>query len=298
MTPTIMDQASGDAWTLYNGDSVEVLRDVPDHSVHLSVFSPPFSSLYTYTPSDRDLGNVSSRDEFFEHFGYITRELRRVMVPGRTLAVHTAELQKYETRDGIRGRYDFPGDCIRHFEAEGFSYRARITVDKNAQTQAIRNHPVELLFATLARDASKLGMAIADYILIFTAPGDNPIPIHPDVSKEEWIQWARPVWPDIREMDILPVAGSKENDEERHLCPLQLPVIERCARLWSNPGEVLLSPFAGIGSEGVASMRVGRKFLGIELKPSYFKVAKKNIAAAERAAAAGDLFSSLIEATA
>lgn len=287
----VMDQASGDNWALFNGDAVEVLRELPDRSAHLAVFSPPFSSLYTYTPSEKDLGNVTTREEFFEHFGYVTRELRRVLVPGRTVAMHTGEIQQYASRDGIRNRYDFPGDCIRHMESEGFAYRARITIDKNAQTQAIRNHPVELMFQTLDRDASKLGMAIADYVLLFTVPGTNPIPIKGDVSKEEWITWARPVWTDIREMDILPVYGSKGDDEERHLCPLQLPVIERLVRLFSNRGETTLDPFNGIGSTGYVSLKHHRRYVGIELKPSYFRVAAKHLAEAEQLAYSGNLFS-------
>lgn len=314
-----MDQAEGDGWVLFNGDSAEVLRGIPDRSVALSVFSPPFSSLYTYTPSVRDLGNVRSRGEFFEHHAFIRDELARAMMPGRIVAAHTAELQEYGTRDGRRGRYDFPGEYVRHMKAGGFTYCGRITIDKNPQTQAIRNHPQELLFATLRKDASKCVPALADYLLVFRAPGENAAPIPHPIDEDAWISWARPVWPyeapsdtdlallaswldldpiwrDIREMDILPAAGSKENDDERHLCPLQLPVIERCVRLWSNPGETVLSPYAGIGSEGVAALRCGRRFVGCELKPSYFKVATRFLREAEAAMATPDLFSYADEA--
>lgn len=315
----VMEEARGENWTLYNGDSAEVLRGIPDRSIGHAVFSPPFSSLYTYTPSARDLGNVRSREEFFEHHAYIRDELARVMMPGRIVAAHTAELQKYGTRDGRRGRYDFPGDYIRHMEAGGLTYCGRVSIDKNPQTQAIRNHPQELLFATLRKDASKCVPALADYLLVFRAPGENVVPIPHPIDEERWIAWAHPVWPyeapadtdaamlaswldldpiwrDIREMDILPAAGSKENDDERHLCPLQLPVIKRCVTLWSNPGETVLSPYAGIGSEGVGAVECGRRFAGCELKPSYFKVAVRFLQDAERRARTPDLFSTLGEA--
>lgn len=278
----VCEQVMSDKYALYLGDSAEVLKGLPDESVHHSIYSPPFSSLYTYTASDRDLGNVKNREEFFEHFGYVSREVFRVLMSGRIMAVHTYELQLYGTRDGRRARYDFPGDCIRHLEAVGFNYKARITIDKNPQTQAIRNHPQELLFATLRKDAAKCAMAQADYLLIFEKPGENPIPIPQPVDEETWIKWAAPVWKDIPEMAILPFAGSKDNDDERHLCPLQLPVIERSVKLWTNPGETVLSPFAGIGSEGYEAVRCGRRFIGCELKPSYFRVASRNLREAEQ----------------
>ncbi len=189
--------------------------------------------------------------------------------------MHTYEIQLYGSKDGRRARYDFPGDCIRHMESVGFNYIARITVDKNPQTAAIRNHPQELLFAQLRRDASKIAPAQADYLLIFRAPGTNPVPIMAPVDENTWIAWAAPVWKDLREMDILPAAGSKDNDDERHLAPLQLSVYERCYRLWSNPGETVLDPFSGIGSGGVVALRTGRKFVGIELKESYFNAATR-----------------------
>ena len=298
--PAIRDEAHGDSWSLFNGDSCDVLPLLPDHSVHLAVYSPPFSSLYTYTPSERDLGNVHTREEFFAHHAFIARELLRIMVPGRVVAVHTYEIQEYGTSHitGRRGRYDFPGDYLRHMEAAGFRWKGRITIDKNAQTQAIRNNPQELLFAQLKRDGAKLCVAQADYVLVFEAPGDNPVPIHPDVDEDTWIRWARPVWSDetgtgsgIREMDILPNAGAKENDDERHLCPLQLPVIERCVRLWSNPGETILDPFAGIGSTPYQAVLLGRRGVGIELKPSYWKCAVAFCQEAEQQTKQPDLFS-------
>lgn len=288
----IMEETSGKDWHLYNGDSAEVLSRLPARSVDFSVFSPPFASTYTYSPSERDLGNVSTEDQFFEQFGYITRELLRVMRPGRLVAMHVANLPRYEVKHGYSGRYDFRGDVIRHFESEGFHYHSEICIDKNPQAQAIRTHSKGLLFVQLQRDAAAMWQAWADYVIVMRAPGRNDRPVSTDLSQEEWIEYARPVWHGIRETDVLGVTEARENDDERHLCPLQLPVIERCVRLWSAPGEVVLSPFAGIGSEGVVSLRLGRRFVGVELKPSYYRVAARNLRSVDSEADALTLFES------
>jgi len=290
MSNAVMDQAHGDGWALYNGDSAEVLPTLPDRSVDFSVFSPPFSSTYTYSPSLRDLGNVGSDEEFWDQFGYITRELLRVMKPGRLVAMHVANLPTYENTHGASGRSDFRGDTIRHFQDAGFVYHSEICIDKNPQAQAIRTHSKGLLFVQLNRDAAAMWQAWADYIVVMRTPGKNAEPVQTDLTQEEWIEYARPVWHGIRETDVLGVADARENDDERHLCPLQLPVIERCVRLWSGPGEVVLSPFAGIGSEGVVSLQQGRKFVGIELKPAYWRVARRNLANAHAAKDQMDLF--------
>lgn len=318
----IMDQATGPDWTLFNGDSAEVLPHLPASSVDLAVFSPPFSSTYTYSPSERDLGNVSSDTEFWEQFAFISRELARVMKPGRLAAIHVANLPAYKNTHGYAGRRDFRGDTIRHFEAAGFRYHSEITIDKNPQAQAIRTHSHGLLFAQLQRDARHMWQCWADYVVVMRAPGENDVPVTTDLTQEDWIDWAHATWPaaggrevdqasaewadrllsqvwyGIRETDVLGVAEARENDDERHLCPLQLPVIERCVRLWSNPGEVVLSPFAGIGSEGVGALRNGRKFVGVELKPSYFRVAARNLTDAHHAASEPDLFDTLESADA
>lgn len=278
----LMNQAHSDDWTLYNGDSAEILPELPTHSVDLAVFSPPFSSTYTYSPSIRDLGNVKNDAEFWDQFGFISRELLRVVKPGRLVALHVANLPAYENTHGASGRRDFRGDTIRHFEQAGFIYHSEVTIDKNPQAQAIRTHSKGLLFVQLNRDAAAMWQAWADYIVVMRAPGKNSEPVKTDLTQEEWIEYARPVWYGIRETDVLGVSEARENDDERHLCPLQLPVIERCVRLWSAPGEVVLSPFAGIGSEGVISVRSGRKFVGIELKPAYWRVARRNLEAADR----------------
>lgn len=297
----IMDEAHGENWTLYNGDSAEVLPMLPTASVDLSVFSPPFSSTYTYSPSERDLGNVGSDAEFWEQFAWISAELLRVMRPGRLVCVHVANLPTYQIRDGASGRKDFRGDTIRHFVEAGFVYHSEVTINKNPQAQAIRTHSKGLLFVQLKRDAAHMWQAWADYLVVFRAPGANATPVVSDLSQEEWIEWARPIWPvaatdqasfewtgalndcwyGIRETDVLSARAARENDDERHLCPLQLPVIERCVRLWSGPGEVILSPFAGIGSELVGAIRNGRRAIGVELKPAYFRVATENLRRAE-----------------
>jgi DNA modification methylase len=290
MTDAIMDQTHSTAWALYNGDSAEVLGQLPDRSVDLSVFSPPFASVYTYSPSDRDLGNVPNERVFFEQFSYITAQLARIMRPGRLVAMHVANLPRYENTHGYSGRYDFRGDVIRHFQDHGFLYHSEICIRKNPQAQAIRTHSKGLLFVQLKRDAAAMWQAWADYVVVMRTPGRNDRPIPSDLTQEEWIDYANPVWDGIRETDVLGVHEARENDDERHLCPLQLPVIERCVRLWSAAGEVVLSPFAGIGSEGVVAVREGRKFVGIELKPSYYRVAARNLRRAEQGAAADTLF--------
>lgn len=289
----VMDEAFGESWALYNGDSAEVLPQLPDASVHLSVFSPPFSSTYTYSPSDRDLGNVRSDAEFWEQFRWISEELRRVMMPGRLVAIHVANLPTYANRDGASGRKDFRGDTIRHFIDAGFVYHSEVTIDKNPQAQAIRTHSKGLLFVQLARDAAAMWQAWADYLVVMRTPGDNPTPVVTDLTQEEWIEYARPVWRGIRETDVLSAADARENDDERHLCPLQLPVIERAVRLWSGPGEVVLSPFAGIGSEGVGAVKMGRRFIGVELKPAYWRVACENLRRVEAEKDALTLFSAM-----
>jgi DNA modification methylase len=276
-----MDQSNGANWTLFNGDSAEVLPNLPSNSVDLALFSPPFSSTYTYSPSIRDLGNVKDDAQFWEQFRFITRELLRVVKPGRLVAMHVANLPAYENTHGASGRRDFRGDTIRHFESEGFVYHSEICIDKNPQAQAIRTHSKGLLFVQLQRDAAAMWQAWADYVVVMRTPGKNTEPVQTDLTQEEWIEYARPVWYGIRETDVLGVSEAREHDDERHLCPLQLPVIERCVRLWTGPGEVVLSPFTGIGSEGVISVRLGRKFVGVELKPSYYRVAARNLKAAE-----------------
>jgi DNA modification methylase len=298
----LTDDAAGDRWQLMLGDSCERLTELPDESIHLSVYSPPFQSLYVYSATPRDLGNSADRNTFFDHYRYVIREVHRLTRPGRISCVHTADVATTKATHGVTGLYDFPGDVIRAHEAEGWTYTGRVWVDKDPQAQAIRTKSQALLFATKNRDTSKTRPAIGDQLLIFRKPGDADPPISVgvptdddrrrggDVTNEEWIQWARPVWLGIRETHTLNAAVARDNADERHLHPLQLDFIERCVRLWSNPGETVLTPFAGIGSEVYTAVKLGRRGIGVELKPSYWRTAVDNLQRLENEMAEPTLF--------
>ena len=282
MSDTILDEyttddAHGDNWHLMLGDSCERLAEIPDNSIGLSVYSPPFASLFTYSPSLRDLGNSSSRAEFIEHYGYIIRDVLRVTMPGRVTCVHLQQLTTTKVTHGYSGLTDFRGDVIRAYVENGWQFHGEVTIDKDPQAQAIRTKAQALMFVTKNRDSSATRPGLADYLLIFRKPGDNAIPIKNDVSNEEWIDWARPVWLDIHETRTLNARAGRDSADERHICPLQLDFIERCVRLWSNPGERVLSPFAGIGSEVYTARKLGRFGVGCELKPSYWATAVRNL---------------------
>jgi DNA modification methylase/superfamily II DNA or RNA helicase len=284
------DEAEGDGWRLLLGDSCERIQELDTHSVDLSVFSPPFSSLYTYSPSSRDIGNCKSAQEFWKHFGFVAEGLLAAMKPGRNVCVHVSQIPLMKAKDGVIGVNDFRGATIRMFQSYGFIYHGEVCIDKDPQAQAIRTHSKGLLFAQLKRDAAWLRPALADYIVVFRTPGENRVPVAPDIDNETWIQWARPIWYGIKESDTLSVLEARSEKDERHICPLQLGTIERCIRLWSNKGETVFSPFAGIGSEGYQAMLLDRRFVGIELKPEYFRVAVRNILEAERKSKAERLF--------
>lgn len=290
--PYVEDDAEGDGWKLMLGDSAERLKEVGADSVGFSIFSPPFATLYTYSASERDLGNSRDYEDFFQHLSYITDELYRVMMPGRSVAVHCAQLPTTQQTDGVIGMKDFRGDLIRHYAEHGFIYHGEVCIDKDPQAQAIRTHSKSLLFVQLRKDSSWMRPAFADYLLIMRKPGDNQEPVHPDISNDDWIEWARPIWYNIRESNTLNAAEARGDKDERHICPLQLDTIERAIRLWSNPGELVLSPFAGIGSEGYEAVLTGRRFVGVELKPEYFRTAVKNLGNAERLANQDNLFAS------
>jgi hypothetical protein len=284
-----MTVTEGANWTLVNGDSCEQLPTLAADSVDLSVYSPPFSSLFTYSATERDIGNCSTHAEFLEHLGYIIRELYRVTKPGRLSCCHISQLPSTKATHGVIGLIDLRGAMIQAFAAEDWIYHGEVCIDKDPQAQAIRTHAKGLLFVQLKKDSSWLRPALADYILVFRKPGENAVPVIPDVTNEEWIEFARPIWYGIRESDTLNAAVARENDDERHICPLQLGTIERCVRLWSNPGELVLSPFAGIGSEGFEAVRLGRRYWGCELKPSYYKTAVNNLKTAETMKTQGSL---------
>lgn len=278
----VTDDAQGHAWRLMLGDSCERLAELDAESIDLSVYSPPFASLYTYSPTSRDLGNSHGREEFLEHYGYVVREVLRLTKPGRLSCVHVQQLTTTKATHGIVGMTDFRGQVIQAHLDAGWIYHGEVTVDKDPQAQAIRTKAQALMFNTLHRDSAMTRPALADYVIVFRAPGENRVPIQSDVDNETWIEWARPVWLGIRETDTLNERVAREAADERHVCPLQLPLIERCVRLWSNKGETVLSPFAGIGSEGVVAVRQGRRFVGCELKASYWKTACEYLAAAEQ----------------
>lgn len=289
------ERTQGDDWTLVNGDSCEQLGTLDANSVDLSVYSPPFMSLYTYTASERDLGNCATQGQFFEHFGFLQRELLRVTKPGRLTCCHVAQVPALLERDGYIGLKDFRGLTIAAFQSNGWIYHGEVCIDKDPQAQAIRTKSKGLLFVQMKKDSSWSRPALADYILVFRKPGENAVPIthsttDAELTNEQWIEWARPIWYGIRESDTLQVAEGRENDDERHICPLQLGTIERCIRLWSNPGELIVSPFAGIGSEGFEAIRLNRRFWGCELKPSYAALAVRNLRTAESMKTQGDLF--------
>lgn len=289
----VTDEAAGNGWRLLLGDSCERLGEFDDESVDLSIHSPPFDALYTYSASFRDLGNCATREEFLEHYGFVVRELLRLTKPGRIAAVHVMDLSLTKATHGVVGLTDFSGQVIGAYQREGWTYIARVTVRKNPQAAAQRTKAQGLMFTTLHRDSSKTRPVHPDYVLLFRKPGENAVPIRTDVDNDTWIKWAEAIWDDIRETDTLNVKVAREEEDERHICPLALPLIERCVRLWSNCGELVLSPFAGIGSEGYVAVQRGRRFLGVELKRSYWRTALDNLRSAEQATDQPDLFTSL-----
>ena len=274
-------------WKMMLGDSVERIAEVADDSVDLSVFSPPFLSLFTYSPSERDIGNSRTDDEFWTHFGFLIDEIRRATKPGRNCAVHVQQVPTTMTHDGVTGLKDFRGDVIRGFQSRGWTFHGEVTIDKDPQAQAIRTKAKGLLFVQKDRDRSWLRPAFADYILVFKKPGDNAVPVRSDeVSNDNWIEWARPIWYGIRESATLNAAEAREQRDERHIAALQLETVRRCVLLWSNRNELILDPFAGIGTTGYVAIQNDRRFVGCELKRSYFEAACRNI---DRASGVMDL---------
>lgn len=282
MDAYVTDEAHGQGWRLMLGDSCERLAELEDDSVDLSVFSPPFASLYTYSPSPRDLGNSGDRAEFLEHYRYVIDHVLRLTKPGRISCVHVQQLSTTKATHGVVGLTDFRGQVIQAHVDAGWVFHGEVTIDKDPQAQAIRTKAHALMFQTLNRDSASSRPAMADYLLMFRAPGENAVAVKPDCDNETWIQWARPVWYDIRETDTLNTRVARDDADERHICPLQLPLIERCVRLWSNAGETVLSPFAGIGSEGYVAIKHRRRFVGCELKPSYWRTAAENLRTVEQ----------------
>lgn len=270
MDAYMTDEAAGENWRFLLGDSAERMSELESESVHLSVYSPPFESLYTYSPSPRDMGNSLNRGDFFDQYGYIIRENLRITVPGGLCCVHVQQTTTTKAMHGQVGMTDFRGDVIRAYQSDGWIYYGEVTVDKDPQAQAIRTKATTLMFATKNRDSSHSRPALADYLLIFKKPGDRPEQVKTDCTNEEWIEWARPIWYGIQESNTLNARIARESDDERHLTPLQLDFIERVVRLYSNPGDTVFTAFGGVGSELFVSVKLGRRALGIELKPSYW----------------------------
>lgn len=286
---------TGDMYTAMLGDSCDRLKEIESDSVHLSVYSPPFADLYTYSASERDLGNSRDWDEFFSHYAFIIREVLRVTKPGRITCVHTSDIPAMDVKDGYIGMKDFPGAVIKAYEAEGWIYHGCAYVQKNPQAQAIRVKAKGLAFGQLRRDSTWNRPALIDRVLFFRKDGENDTPVLPvtngEMDNEMWIDWANGIWLGISESDTLQFTTARAADDEKHICPLQLGTIERCIKLYSNPGETVLTPFMGIGSEAYQAIKFGRRAIGIELKESYFKVAVKNLESVERDTKTPDLFS-------
>jgi hypothetical protein len=282
---------SGKGWTMHLGDSVEICKTVDSDSIHYSIFSPPFSSLYTYSNSSRDMGNCLGDKQFFDHFSYLIKDLHRITMPGRLVSVHCMDIPTTKTHHGYIGLRDFRGDIIRAFEATGFIYHSVVVIWKDPVTAMQRTKALGLLHKQLKKDSAMSRQGIPDYIVTFRKPGENPEFVsHTDESfpVSIWQKWASPIWTDINPSDTLQFRSAREHKDEKHIAPLQLEVIRRLVTLWSNPGDLILSPFAGIGSEGYISLQLGRKFVGIELKESYYNQAVANLSIARQEM--GELF--------
>jgi DNA modification methylase len=280
----VNNEAHGQGWAIYNADCVDFASQLPDECIDLSIYSPPFSSLYTYSDSVADMGNSKDDGEFFTQYGFLIREKFRITKPGRISCVHCMDLPSSKQMHGYIGRRDFSGDIIRaHIEA-GWIYHCRITIWKDPVVEMQRTKALGLLYKQLKKDSCRSRMGNPDYLLVFYKPGDNPQPVEhkPDeFTVEQWQQWASPVWMDINQTNVLNGRGAREERDERHICPLQLDVIFRCLVLWSNRGDTVYSPFAGIGSEGYMSVVHGRRFVGTELKGKYFEQAARNLEEAQ-----------------
>lgn len=270
-------------YAAYNGDCVEVLAELPDASVDFSIYSPPFASLYTYTDSDRDMGNCRDSAEFFSHFAFLVKQLYRVLKPGRLMSAHCMNLPTSKVRQGYIGLDDFRGDLIRAFQREGFIYHSEVCIWKDPVTAMQRTKAIGLLYKQLKKDSALSRQGIPDYLVTMRKPGENPDPVTKDPDDfpvDLWQQYASPVWMDINASETLQRESAREEKDEKHIAPLQLEVIRRAVRLWTNPGDVVLSPFMGIGSEGYVALQMHRRFIGSELKGSYFEQAVANLNAA------------------
>lgn len=281
----------GKEWAVYQADCVETLAGMPDGLIDLAIFSPPFSDLFVYSDSERDMGNCGGHDEFMEHYRYFSEGLERVMKPGRMVCVHCSDLPTRKGRDGFIGMHDFSGDLIKAHKDAGFIYHARATIWKDPVVEMQRTKALGLLYKQLKKDSAMSRVGMPDYMLFFRKDGENPNPIAQKPAHfpvEQWQEWASPVWMTVNQSRVLNGRQARGERDEKHICPLQLDVIERCLTLYSNPGDVVLDPFNGIGSTGYQALKMSRHYVGIELKPEYAKQAAAFLTEAE--ASKGDLF--------
>jgi len=279
----------GDQWQAIHGDCVDVVRQMPDESIGFSVYSPPFSGLYIYNDSEADMGNCASDDEFALQYRYLVRELFRATKPGRLVAVHCKDLVYYRTQTGHdAGLRDFPGLLVREHIAAGFSFHSRVTIWRCPVREMTKTKAHGLLYKQLRQDSTFSRQGLPEYLMIFrkwAREGDQTAPVthtHESFPLDQWQEWASPVWMHTRETDVL--NATRDPKDEKHICPMPLDLTTRAITLWSNPGDVVLSPFMGIGSEGFCALKLKRKFVGVELKDSYFRQACRNLDAAEKSA--------------
>ncbi len=275
----VINQSITEKYALYNGDSGEIMKGLPSDTMDYSIFSPPFEDLYTYSDSPRDLGNCKTTEEFYIQFTFIVKELFRIMKPGRLVSIHCMDLPTSKSRDGFIGLRDFPGILIKLFQDCGFYYHSRVTIWKDPVVAMQRTKALGLLHKQIKKDSAMCRQGIADYIITMRKPGDNPDPVtHTNDSfpVDKWQQYALPVWMDIKQSNTLNRTSAREERDEKHICPLQLDVIERCINLWTSPGDTVFTPFLGIGSEAYQALKMHRKAIGIELKESYYNQAVKN----------------------
>ena len=286
-----LNDAHGEGWAMYHGDCVSVVEQLPPNSIDMAVYSPPFSGLYIYNDSVADMGNCADDGEFIDQYRFLCRELYKAMKPGRIVAVHCKDLVYYRNQRGTAGLRDFPGMLIRAHEEAGFDFHSRVTIWRCPVREMTKTKARGLLYKQLCKDSSMSRTGMPDYVLVFRKPGKNEHPVsnaRQHIPLDTWQKWASPVWMDIDQTNVLNGRQARDERDERHICPLQLDLIERALMMWSNPGDVVLSPFMGIGSEGVVSLRLGRKFVGVELKEQYWRQACGNLSAVE--AEDADLF--------
>ena len=281
---TVKNQYIGENFALYNVDNVEGIKSIPDNSIHYCIYSPPFISLFTYSNNESDIGNCTTDEEFYTHFGYLVKELFRVMMPGRDMSVHCMDLPTSKQRDGIIGLKDFRGILIKIMQDAGFIYHSQVVIWKDPVVAMQRTKALGLLWKQLKKDSCMSRQGLPDYVLTFRKPGDNPEPVShtaEDYPVDKWQKIASPVWMDIVQGDTLQRESARSEADEKHVAPLQLGVIERCIELWSNPGDTVLDPFVGIGSSVYQALLMGRRGIGFELKDSYYQQAVLNCKRAE-----------------